>query len=118
MARYQVPALEFQDSTGQTFFFQITTNTYAEAQKSLEAMTGTLRLRTLFRLGLINGSEDQKTLTLADAGDILDDLGIVKANELIGKTRFGKNLEEAVADGEAKGKAAAEKALAEAGGQG
>ncbi len=105
MARYQVPSLEFQDSTGQTFKFQITTNVYAASQKQLEQMSGTLRLQKTFHLGLINGSEDQKGLTLTDAGDILDDIGMVKANELIDQTRFGKNLSDALADAAAKAKA-------------
>jgi len=87
--------VEFADSTGQKFVLRLGMNQFVAASKDLDALEGRAYQRAMFHLALINGADSQKDFTEEDAGEIIDDLGFVRANELIAKTKFGHNVDEA-----------------------
>ncbi len=91
--------VEFQDSTGATFVLRLGTYQWMtnndRLQKMLDAGKGRDYQCNLFHIALVNGSESQKKLTLEDAVELLDDIGYVRANELIEQTKFGRNVNEA-----------------------
>jgi len=90
--------VEFTDSEGTKFVLRLGTNQYLSAEKELAALDGRAFQRRLFHLALVNGGpEHQKKMTLEDAGELLDDLGFIKANELINETKFGSNVRAAEA---------------------
>ncbi len=87
--------VEFEDSTGQKFVLRLGTNEFISAQKELDKVDGRAYQRALFHLALIHGAESQKDMTVEDVGELLDDVGFVRFNELYGKTKFGSNVEQA-----------------------
>ena len=98
--------VEFQDSEGKTYVLRLGTNQYISVQSTLEKLEGVTWQRFLFHTALTNGSETQKAITLEEAGDLIDDLGLDKVNDLIQSTRWGVMSEEARKKREAESKAA------------
>jgi len=105
---FEIP---ISDSEQKTYVLRLGVNQYLAAQKELETLDGRAFQRRLLHLALVHGAESQKDLTLEDAGDLLDDLGFVRANELINQTKFGRNIEVAQAAEKAARDVAAAAAL-------
>jgi hypothetical protein len=87
--------VSFTDSEGREFTLRLGMNQFVAAQKDLDALDGRSYQRAMFHLALVHGADTQKDLTLDDAGEIIDDLGFVRTNELLTKTKFGHNVDEA-----------------------
>jgi hypothetical protein len=51
-----------------------------------------------FHQALVNGDHSQKELTLADAGELMDDLCPMRVHELTNQVTFMKNLTRANAE--------------------
>lgn len=85
----------FTDTEGREFVLRLGMNEFVTAQKELDALDGREYQRAMFHLALLHGAESQRELTIEDAGEIIDDLGFIRTNELIAKTKFGHNVDEA-----------------------
>lgn len=94
--------VEFTDSEGTKYVLRLGTNEYLAVEDEASKLDGRRWQRFMFHLALIHGDEAQKALTLEEAGEILDDIGYLKADELLNQTRFGKNAKEAVEEGKKK----------------
>lgn len=99
MANRYKGEVTFKDSLQDEFVLRLGTFQWMEHQDRLNAFLSAGKGRdyqtNLFHLALINGSEKQKDMTLEDAVEILDDLGYIRANELMQQTKFGKNTHDA-----------------------
>ncbi len=87
-----------------TYLMRFGVNGFIAIQETLAPLKGVAHLRCLLHAALTS-IDAQKTMTLEDAGDILDDIGIDEGNALVAKTKWGIHTDKAIAR--------AEKALAE-----
>jgi hypothetical protein len=87
--------VEFQDSEGQTFVLRLSTFQYVSIQQQAEKLDGRGWQLFILHQALMNGAESQKKMTKEEAGEILDDIGYLKADELISATKFGLNSKQA-----------------------
>ena len=108
--------VEFQDSDGKSYVLRLGTNQYITIQKALEKLDGVEWQRCILRAALINGAETQKDLTLEEVGDLIDDLGVSRVDELIQQTRWGVMSTEALEKRKAKLDEEAKKKAAEGNG--
>jgi hypothetical protein len=99
------------DIPGKTYILRFGVNAFIAVQKELNELKGVEHLRRLLLAALTN-VESQKDLTIEDAGDIIDDIGIDEVNALIAKTKWGIHTDRAVAAQKAAEKAAAAEAAA------
>ncbi len=88
--------VEFTDSEGTKYVLRLGTNEYLRVQKEAEKVAGLEWQRFMLHQGLICGAstagcESQKDLTLEQVGELIDDIGSLKADDLISLTRYGKN---------------------------
>ncbi len=87
--------VEFQDSEGQTFVLRLSTFQYVTIQPQAEKLDGRAWQLFILHQALVNGADAQKKMTKEEAGEILDDIGYLKADELISATKFGLNSKQA-----------------------
>lgn len=88
--------VEFADSDGQKYVLRFGTNEFVANQAELLKLDGREYQRFFLHKALVyggkaDGYEAQESMTLEDAGDLLDDIGYIRANELIEQTKFGIN---------------------------
>lgn len=86
--------VEFQDSEGTTYVLRLGVNEYLDVEKEAEQLAGRRWQRFMFHQALIHGAESQRNLTLEDAGELMNDIGYVRCDQLLSETRFGKNSAE------------------------
>jgi hypothetical protein len=98
--------VEFTDSDGTPYVLRLSTFQYVSIQAQAEKLDGRAWQLFILHQALINGAEAQKKLTREQAGDLLDDIGYLKADELISATRFGVNSKQAADDLKKKHEAA------------
>ncbi len=90
--------VEFTDSEGTPYVLRLSTYQYVSIQPQAEKLEGRGWQLFILHQALVNGAEAQKKLTREQAGEILDDIGYLKADELISATRFGVNSKQAADD--------------------
>lgn len=86
--------VEFQDSSGQTFVLRLSTYQYVNVQSQADKLAGRAWQLFMFHQALVNGADAQKKMTREEAGEILDDIGYLKADDLISATKFGANAKQ------------------------
>ncbi len=87
--------VEFTDSEGQTFVLRLSTFQYVSIQAQAEKLEGRAWQLFMLHQALVNGAESQHKMTREEAGEILDDIGYLKADDLISATKFGVNSKQA-----------------------
>ena len=98
--------VEFQDSEGKTYVLRLSTYQYVSIQAQAEKLDGRAWQLFILHQALVNGAESQKKLTREEAGEILDDLGYLKADDLISATKFGVNSKQALEESKRRAEAA------------
>lgn len=93
--------VEFKDSDGKSYVLKLGANQMATHQDELDKLSGVKSLRRLLQIAL-TWKDDQKSMTAEQVGDLIDDLGIDRMNELIEQTRWGAMAKEAGEKAKAK----------------
>jgi len=108
--------VSFKDTEGREFVLRLGTFQWMNNQERLNALLregkGQDYQTGLFHLALVNGAEAQKELTLEEASEIRDDIGYVKADDYMKKTKFGQNVHDAAETEKAERAAATARAAA------
>lgn len=88
--------VEFTDSDGKSYVLRMGLNQYIETKKKLVGLETDEWLRTYFHAALVHGAESQKELTIEQAGEIIDDIGLKRADDLIKETKYAKDSDQAI----------------------
>lgn len=77
------------EADGKTYVLRLGTNEWISIAGAAAKLDGMEWTRLVFRAALIHGKEDQAEMSLEDVGELMDEIGHVKVDELIKQTRWG-----------------------------